>query len=346
MSGYVLHPAIADAALHLSAAAIKPRQAGKAVRVPASLGALQVRLWLFSSMECTHVLQRTLLSPGCLCRGHSTLILNCNFVQMHRLQASAVHPLALPSPESPDGTVLCKYSLHQHGGVRLQLADLVAKEMRALPAMHKVDGIVSQTAEEVAATAEFLYETQWQAAQPERDTTVMADVMSPAAELAIGPRTLLSHKQPRYMLAAPGRPAFPTLPPRSTILVSAAASAASTDPASAALRFMQLWQGASSAVSHGRLLLATQGATLADLGAHDKTALVGGSAVAVVLRVAAMEAQDTAFGIADASDMSVADSREVVAHAAQVRMLCLCCSRYAVREHAFADRYWESPISM
>ena len=89
LSGYRLHPAILDATLHLSAAALPTASSRAAVtRVPASIAALAIR-------------------------------------QMK--QGAVPSVLAQPSKLRQDASVLCQYKLLTGGACSVQLSDLLAK---------------------------------------------------------------------------------------------------------------------------------------------------------------------------------------------------------------------------
>lgn len=95
VSGYCLHPAILDATLHLSAAAL-PTDTTKAAitRVPVGISALSVA---------------------------------------HLKQGDVPVPLAQPSEPQRDGSVMCQYKLLTGSKCSLQMRDLLAKQARPLP---------------------------------------------------------------------------------------------------------------------------------------------------------------------------------------------------------------------
>ena len=88
-SGYLMHPSILDATLHLSAAAAAP-EAAQRIRVPSSLATLRIPL---------------------------------------QAPQGSLTPLATPLPAAADGSVTCSFSLSSAAAGALQLCSLVIKEM-------------------------------------------------------------------------------------------------------------------------------------------------------------------------------------------------------------------------
>ena len=95
LSGFCMHPAVLDATLHLSAAALPTNSTKRSVtRVPAGISSLAI-----SNLK------------------HGDIPV----------------PLAQPSKPQQDGAVLCQYKLLAGSGCSVQLSDLLAKEARPMP---------------------------------------------------------------------------------------------------------------------------------------------------------------------------------------------------------------------
>ena len=249
LPGYQLHPALTDAMLHLSAAALPTvhDSASKGpTRVPSGLEAL-------------------LVTP------------------LHG--AGQIFPVAQPQAPSQDGSVLCSYRMASAHGCSLQLCDLLAKELAPMPVVEKA----SQAAVEEVPESELLYETQWQAvgSLPVDTVAHSADAVFALGEAdsVVGvPTAAYSSKRQG---AAGADDCFAAIP-ASSATVSATLGASQADNAAAAVtRMLQLWQQAAPKLSGGSLHLTVPLATesLARGGGSD----VAAAALQALVRVAAAE---------------------------------------------------------
>ncbi len=223
LSGYRLHPALMDATLHLSAAALPASGAKSGVtRIPAGLAAVMS------------------VPLGALCRH--------------------VCPLAQPSAPVADGSVLCEYKLLAEGaGCPLQLSGLLAKEAGPMPAAGSAAAGAAKAEEEAIPESELLYETQWQAVSSLGGAAVpSADVQS---NFALGRPARRTAMQGHVLTSGKALSPFPALPARPARVKARFSSGSAQENASSAVtRMLELWQRAAPDLAGGALALATQGA--------------------------------------------------------------------------------------
>lgn len=258
MSGYRLHPALTDATLHLSAAALPIATDAKAgpTRVPSGLAAIQA-----------HPLQKG---------------------------AATVHPAAQPRPPMSDGSVLCNYSMSSAHGCSLQLVDLLAKELGPMPASSQPSDATSTAAvAQDLPESELLYETQWQAvgsfqadAAPNADVLFALEGISPGAGSAGLPTAAYSSKRTKQLGSYGSR--FPALPARSARVTAQLGGRGGGNAIAAVTRMLQLWQQAAPCLAGGALHLIAPGTT-DSAGGNGQGAAAAAAAVAALLRVAAAE---------------------------------------------------------
>lgn len=264
LSGYLLHPTVMDATLHLSMAALSPSKAGSAeavTRVPAGLAAL-----LVAPMRSCHT----------------------------------AFPLAAPQPAVANGSVLCSYRLLADAqGACLELADLVAKEVKALPAA-KADMV--QSASDAIPEAELLYETQWQAvsaaehglAQPAAGDLVAAISRSTRLARPAGRR---AGRYGRYAELDGTTDFSGALPSKAARVMAVMEPKASMPASKAVARLLQLWQQSAAHLPGGAMHLVTASMSEPGLARSASSGCdVSAAAMWALMRVAAAEIPGVAIG--------------------------------------------------
>ena len=252
LSGYRLHPALTDATLHLSAAALPAAGDGPAkgpTRVPSGLAAI-------------------LVSPlhGC----------------------TTAFPVAQPQPPSADGSVLCSYRMASSQGCSLQLCNLLAKELAAAPVAAPVR---ESAALDGVPEAELLYETQWQAVGSSTAGPLQsADAVFALGEAV--PRDsptgipIMGYMGKRRELDGSSG-SFSDLPARSARVTAQLRAAQGGNVVGTVSRMLQLWQKAAPRLAGGALHLITPGAAHSAAGTPEGG--VAAAALAALMRVAAAE---------------------------------------------------------
>ena len=151
-SGYLLHPAVADATLHLSAAAAQTSSPQR-TRVPTGLTALSV--------------------PARAPQGRLT-------------------PLATPAPAAADGSIMGSYLLASAAaGAVLQLDGLVIKEMPVSVPARPAAAVEAAAADRTpAAATDILYETVWQASEAARVHRSLPSAAAQQSQSTLHPRAV------------------------------------------------------------------------------------------------------------------------------------------------------------
>jgi hypothetical protein len=281
-SGYFLHPAAADATLHLSAVAAatadgtSSTSAKPVTRVPTGLGCLMV--------------------PQAPASG-------------------TMHPVASPElnrqqPRS-DGSLRCSFRLAESvpsAVTAFRLCDLVIKEMPAAglpPSAFAKAQQQQQQDKPAAASADVLYEIQWQAANAGSSTDLIS---SPAAQQ-------LSWRRATTVTASGKASNLPQLSAPAKLAVNLGACNLRSPAAAvqATLRGLELLQRTAAQLpASSSLQLATRGAfqPLPAAGRQqDGVAAAAGAAVAALAKVAANEYPKAGVSTVDAaiySTLSVA----------------------------------------
>ena len=229
LSGYRLHPALLDATLHLSAAALPP-----AGSTPATTGATLVPAGLGAILA-------TRLASGCQC----------------------IAPVAEPRAPEADGSTLCSYKLLPGAGCALDLCDLLAKKLPAAAAVVSPAAHQTAPAEDVPAS-ELLYETLWEAVHAEHQAGSPLGGTGSVFELGRPARgsARAGHRLCSGSTASSRAAAFPALRQKPAALTASFSGSRPEAPAAgAATRMLELWQRAApDLASGGALALATQGA--------------------------------------------------------------------------------------
>ena len=273
-SGYFLHPAAADATLHLSAVAaataagtLSPT-AKPVTRVPTGLGCLMV--------------------PQAPASG-------------------TMHPIASPEAASQqprsDSSLRCSFRLAESvpsAATAFQLSDLIIKEMPATgPLPSAFVRAQQQQRQDVlaAGTADVLYEIQWQAANA---GSVMESVSSPAAQ-QLSWRRAKSFSEQAFDIAQLSAPA-------KLVVSLGACNPSSSAVAQATLRGLELLQRTAAQLpASSSLQLATRGAfqPLPAAGRQQGgLAAAAGAAVAALAKVAANEYPTAGISTMDAAPHS------------------------------------------
>lgn len=282
-SGYFLHPAAADATLHLLAAAAAPTSSATSAaaqpitRVPTGLGCLVV--------------------PQIPVSG-------------------TLHPLASPEAKlqqpRPDSSLRCSFRLQAAvlgAALAYQLCDLVIKEMPATPPQPAATAAASgkhQTA--LASDTEILYEIQWQAAN---NAAAHETVSSPVGQQLLWRPS--SGKSAQIAATATLSKQANVMQLSAEFAISAAASPASA--ATATMRGLELLQRTAAQLpASSSLQFTTKGAAQLLPAAGQQQAGIAaatGAAVAALAKVAANEypaagisSLDVAAGTAPAVVMS------------------------------------------
>ena len=263
LSGYRLHPALLDATLHLSAAALPPAGNGPAktggTLVPAGLGAILT----------------SRLPAGC----------------------PRVAPIAQPSaPDEADGSALCSYQLLLPGaGCALDLCNLLAKQLMPVAAVPPQQ---AAAVEDVLAS-ELLYETQWEAVHAERRTG--SPLLEAGSTFELGRPARGSARRDHRLRgggAASRAGEFPALRGKPAALTASFCGGGSApylagSAAGAAARMLELWQRAAPDLAGGSLLLATYGVAnqeqSAGAGRGGDGSAAAGAALWALARVIASE---------------------------------------------------------
>ena len=262
MSGYRLHPALLDAMLHLSAAALPPAAADGAAKP----GATRIPAGLASVLS-----------------------------ERVAARCQSLFPLAQPGAPAAGSAVLCNYKLLAAGAgpCPLQLDGLLAKEAGPGLAARAPVSTAARADEDVPAS-ELLYEAQWQAV-----SSLAAPGASPAtgrdSVFALG-RPGRSTGLTGHMLCSSGGQspalAFPALPAKAAKITAHLSGHASEDAAAAAVTHMlELWQRAEPNLAGGALTLATLGSSGrgGDAMAGPGRGAAVGAALWALARVAASE---------------------------------------------------------
>ena len=264
-SGYLMHPAVLDATLHLSAAAASP-SAPQRVRVPTSLSALSV--------------------PTRAPHGRLT-------------------PSATPQSSAADGAISCSFLLASTAtGAVLQLDGLVVKEMpMSVPA--RPAAATTEPNKTVPEThTELLYETVWQVSEAARMqlSSSLPAVQQPALHpRAMRQVESLSLDACEFNAASAAVSARSQLRIDAAALLrrglTSAQGSASTVAIAAIHGIELLRRHLASADGGAGLQLVTCGASpptgaMAGHTKHGETTAAGGAALAAQLRVAATENPD------------------------------------------------------
>lgn len=251
LPGYWLHPALTDATLHLSAAALPTAHdsASKGpTRVPSGLEALVV-------------------TP---LRG-----------------AGQAFPVAQPQVPSQDGSVLCSYRMASAQGCALQLCDLLAKELAPMP----VDKASQAPVEEVPESELlYEMQWQAVGISPADEMADSADaVFSLGEEVSVDspvgvPTAAYSSKKQG---AEDADECFSAIPARSAKVTAKLGASQADNAAAAVSRMLQLWQQAAPRLSGGSLHLSVPLVT--ESLARGCRSDVAAAALQALVRVAAAE---------------------------------------------------------
>lgn len=286
-SAYFLHPAAADATLHLSAAANTPADS-------AVSSATKTVTRVPTGLACLVVPQAPVSGP--------------------------LHPLARPEarlqPPRPDGSLRCSFRLTPpapDATSAFQLCDLVVKEMAAAAPQPAAAAAAPQHQKAAAEPADVLYEIQWQAAN---SGGVQELISSPAAQQLLWQAT---RKTSAYSQAAGLGPQ--SVPAALSANFGGRASKLSAAAVEATMQGLELLQRTTSQLpASSSLRLRTRGAfqPLPVAGQQEAAAAAAGAAVAALAKVAANEYPAAGIGSLDmapgASPSVVLDNSTKVIH--------------------------------
>lgn len=296
LSGYRLHPALTDATLHLSAAALPAASTSSAkggtTRVPSGLAAI-------------------LVTPLGSC--------------------AAIFPVAQPQAPAADGSVLCSYRMASAQGSCLQLCDLLAKELAPMPAAQRGESAALDSVPE----SELLYETQWQAATSSlAGPSHSADALFALGEAVPGDsptgvplKGYMGKRREQEGLA--GR--FLALPAKSAKVTAQLGAAERGNAIGVVSRMLQLWQVTAPRLAGGALHLITPGVGQSAAGSGEGG--VAAAALAALMRVAAAENPSVSITGSEQAVALPAHSQKVSKNLFCNSLLLTCDERILPQEH-------------